>query len=272
MRSKRLRAVYALFKEACSAWMEDNTPSMSAALAFYTILSLAPVLIVAIVVAGLAFGQRAAESEILRQLQSVVGEASASAVQALIQRADRPRLGIIASAIGIGTVLIGTTGVFVELQTALDKIWKVERRSKSVWVGLIRERFFSFGLFLATGFLLILSLVLSAALVIAARFTGHPHPDRVVLREAAAVLLSFGVIALLLALIFKFVPDTKVAWCDVWIGAIVASSLFTIGKAVVGMYLVRSTLASAYGEAASLLIFLMWVYYSVQIFLLLRIT
>lgn len=264
----KMGTAYALFKEACSAGMKDNVPSLSAALAFYTVLSLAPILIVAMVVAGLAFGQRAAEAQILQQLQSVVGEAGARAVQAMIHSADRPRIGIIASAIGIGTILIGATGVFVELQNALDKIWKVRRRSESVWVGVIRERFFSFGLVLGAGFLLMVSLVLSAALGVAARFMGHLHPGREVLLQAVAALLLFGVIALLLALIFKFVPDTKVAWSDVWIGAAVASLLFTVGKTLIGMYLAGSTLASAYGAAASLLIFLVWVYYSVQVVLL----
>src|SRR5579875_150981 len=210
MKSVKMKAAYALFKEAGSAWMEDNAPSMSAALAFYTILSLAPVLIIAMAVAGLAFGHRAAEGEILQQLQSVVGEAGARAVQAMIQTAERPRLGIIASAIGIGTILIGATGVFVELQNALDKIWKVEPRSNSVWVGVIRERFFAFGLVLGAGALLIVSLILSAALEVATRLMGHLHSGRLVLLEAVAATVLFGVIALLLGLIYKFVPGTKV--------------------------------------------------------------
>jgi membrane protein len=267
MKSVKMKTAYALFKEGGSAGMKDNVPSLSAALAFYTVLSLAPILIVAMMVAGLAFGQRAAEAQILQQLQSVVGEAGARVVQAMIQSADRPRIGIIASAVGIGTILIGATGVFVELQKALDKIWKVRRRSESVWVGVIRERFFSFGLVLGAGFLLMVSLVLSAALGVAARFMGHLHPGREVLLEAVASLLLFGVIALLLALIFKFVPDTRVAWSDVWIGAGFASLLFTISKVLLGMYLAGSNLASAYGAAASLLIFLVWVYYSAQIVL-----
>ncbi|HEX5413906.1 MAG TPA: YihY/virulence factor BrkB family protein [Terriglobia bacterium] len=268
MKSGKIKAVYRLFKEAGSAWMGDNVPSMSAALAFYTILSLAPVLIIAMAVAALVFGHRAAEGEILQQLQSMLGEMGARAVQAMIQSADRPKLGIIASAIGIGTILIGATGVFVELQNALDKIWQVERRSKSVWVGVIRERFFAFTLVLGAGVLLMVALVSSSALGAAARFMGRLHPGREVLLEAVAVLLSFGVIALLLMLIFKFVPDTKIAWNDVWIGATIASLLFTLGKALMGMYLARSTSASAYGAAASILIFLVWVYYSAQIVLL----
>jgi membrane protein len=238
-----------------------------AAVAFYTIFSLAPVLIVTIAVAGLAFGQRAAEGEILRQLQSVMGETGARAVQALILSVNRPTLGVIAIVIGIGTVLIGASGAFVELQSALDKIWKVKRRSESVWVGMIRQRFFSFGLVLGTGFLLMVSLVLSAALGAVGRFMGHLLPGPVALLESGTALLSFGVITLLLAMIFKFLPDTEIAWSDVWLGAIVVSLLFTIGKALIAVYLVRSV-ASAYGAAASLVILLIWVYYSAQILLL----
>src|ERR1700730_9349067 len=191
MRSGELKATYALLREACSAWVEDDASTLGAALAFYTIFSLAPVLIVTIAVAGLAFGKRAAEGEILQQLQSVIGETGARAVQALLQTVNRPTIGVIASAIGIGTVLIGASGAFVELQNALDKIWKVKRsRSESGWVGAIRKRFFSFGLVLGTGFLLMVSLVISAALGAAGRFVGHLLPGPVALLESATALLS----------------------------------------------------------------------------------
>ena len=150
-----LKAAYPLFKEACSAWAEDNAPSMGAALAFYTIFSLAPVLIVAIAIAGLAFGQKAAEGEFLRQLQALVGKTGARAVQAIIQSANRPTLGVIATTIGIGTALVGASGAFVELQDALNKIWRVQRRSESILLGVIRRRFLSFGLVLGLGFLLL---------------------------------------------------------------------------------------------------------------------
>ena len=150
----KLNAAYMLLKKSCSAWADDNAPSMGAALAFYTVFSLAPVLIVAISVAGLAFGQKAAEGEFLRQLQGLLGETGARAVQAILQSADRPALGIIASAFGIGTLLVGASGAFVELQDALNKIWKVQCSSENVWLRVIRERFLSFGLVLGLGFLL----------------------------------------------------------------------------------------------------------------------
>lgn len=266
--SANLKVTYTLLKEACSAWLEDNAPSLGAALAFYTIFSLAPVLIVAIAVAGLAFGQRAAEGEILRQIQALVGETGARAVQAVIRSANRPALGVLASAIGIVTVLVGASSAFVELQDALNKIWKVQRRSESILVGAIRERFFSFCLVLSTGFLLMVSLVSSAVLGTVGKFMGHLLPKPVFLLESVDLLVSFGVITLLLAMIFKFLPDTEIAWSDVWIGAGVASLLFTIGKVLIGFYLLRSTVASAYGAAASLVILLVWIYYSAQILLL----
>ena len=263
-----MKVTYGLLKEAGSAWLEDNAPRLGAALAFYMVFSLAPVLIVAIAVAGLVFGQRAAEGEVLRQMQALVGETGAKAVQAIIQSANRPALGVIAATIGIVAVLVGASGAFVELQDALNTIWRVPRRRESIWMGAIRKRFWSFGLVLCTGLLLMLSLVSSAALGAMGKLTEHLLPKPVFLVEAVDLLLSFGAITLLLAMIFKFVPDTEVAWCDVWIGAALASLLFTIGKALIGFYLVRSTVASAYGAAASLVILLVWIYYSAQILLL----
>jgi membrane protein len=226
------------------------------------------VLIVAIAVAGLAFGQKAAEGEFSRQLQALVGETGARAIQAIIRSANRPALGVIASTIGIGTLLVGASGAFVELQDALNKIWRVQRRSESILLGVIRERFLSFGLVLGLGFLLLVSLVVSAALGAVGNFIAPLLPWPVFLLESVNFLLSLGVIALLLALIFKYLPDTEIAWSDVWIGAAVASLLLTTGKALIGLYLARSTVASAYGAAASLVIILTWVYYSAQILLL----
>jgi membrane protein len=240
---------------------------MGAALAFYTVFSLAPVLIVAISVAGLALGQKAAEGEFARQLQGLVGETGARAVQAIMQSADRPALGIIATAFGIGVLLVGASGAFVELQDALNKIWKVPCTSESVWLRAIRERFLSFGLVLGLGFLLLVSLVVSAALGAAGNFIAPMLPWPVFLLESVNFLLSLGVIALLLAMIFKYLPDADITWGDVWMGAAIASLLLTTGKALIGLYLARSTVASAYGAASSLVIILTWVYYSAQIVL-----
>ncbi len=264
---RKLIAAYALFKKAFSAWADDNAPSMGAALAFYTVFSLAPVLLVTISVAGLAFGQKAAEGELSRQLQGLVGEQGAGAIQAILRSANRPALGIMASALGIGTLLAGASGAFVELQGALNKIWKVQSSSGSVWLRVIRERFLSFGLVLGLGFLLLVSLVVSAALGAVGNFITPLLPWPVFSLELVNFLLSLGVITLLLAMIFKYLPDADIAWSDVWVGAAVASLLLTTGKALLGLYLARSTVASAYGAASSLVIILTWVYYSAQIVL-----
>jgi membrane protein len=263
-----LEVAYALFKEACSGSVESHASSLGAALAFYTVFSLAPVLIVAIAVAGLVFGQKAAEGEFSRQLQDLVGATGARAIQAIIRSASRPTLGIIAGAFGIGTLLAGASGAFVELHDALNKIERVQRRSESILLGVIRERVLSFSLVLCLGFLLLMSLAVSAALGAVGNFIAPLLPWHVFLLESVNFVLSLGVIALLLAMIFKYLPDTEIAWSDAWIGAAVASLLLTTGKALIGLYLSRSTIASAYGVAASLVIILTWVYYSAQIFLL----
>jgi membrane protein len=240
---------------------------MGAALAFYTIFSLVPVLIIATTVAGLAFGDRAAQSEILLQLQSVFGRTGASAAQGLIQSNAGVSLGWAASTIGILTLLIGASGAFVELQDGLNKIWKVAPK-ESMLLALIRQRFFSLGLVLGMGFLLMVSLVLSAGLHAVGNLVGQALTGPPIVVESVNGLISCAVIALLLMIIYKFLPDTAVAWGDVWFGAAVASVLFTGSKALIGLYLGHSTMASAYGAAGSLVVFLVWIYYAAQILLL----
>jgi len=265
--STNITVVWALLKESCFAWLEDNARSTGAALTFYAILSLAPVLIVATAVAGLGFWQRVAQAEVLRQIQALVGETSARVLQAAILSANRPTFGAIASTIGVGTMLIGASGAFVELQDALNKIWRVERKSGSILLSAIRQRLLSFSLVLGAGLLLLLSLVSSAALGAVERAIGHLLPWPVFSLELGDFLLSFGVITLLLALIFKLLPDTEIAWNDVWIGAAIASLLFTTGKVLIGLYLGRSVVTSAYGAVSSPLVVLVWMYYSAQILL-----
>src|SRR5262245_5334827 len=262
------RTVWTLLKDACAAWLDDNVPTLGAALAFYTIFSVTPVLIVATAIAGLVFGREAAQGEILRQIQIFVGYPGATTIQTLIQSANRPAVGAIASALGIGAVLLGASGAFIELHNALNKIWRVSPRPESLWICVIRKRFVSFALVLCTGFLLLVSLALSAALAVVGEFVGYLLPAPASLFEFASSLLSFGIITLLFAVIFKVLPDTKIAWRDVWVGAAVTSLLFTIGKMLIGFYLGKSSLASAYGAAASLVIVLVWIYYSAQILLL----
>ena len=266
--SANMKVVWALLKESGFAWIQDNAPSMGAALTFYAILSLTPVLIVATAIAGLGFWQGVAEAEVLRYIQALVGETSARVLQAAVSSANRPALGTIASTIALGAILIGASGAFVELQDALNKIWRVERKSGSVLLSAIRRRFLSFSMVLGTGFLLLLSFVCSAALGAVERSMGHLLPWPVFSLELVDFLLSFGVITLLLALVFKLLPDTEIAWNDVWIGAAIASLLFTTGKVLIGLYLGRSAVTSPYGAVSSPLVVLVWIYYSAQILLL----
>ena len=263
-----LRTLSALLKDACYAWLGDNAASMGAALAFYALFSLAPVLIIAVAIAGFGFGKQAAERAVLGQFQGLMGETGAKAVETVIQDVNRPTLGAIASTVGFVAVLIGASGAFIELQNALNKIWKVEATIETIWVGAIRQRFWSFGLVVGTGFLLLVSLVISASLGALGKFVGNLLPLPVVLLESFNFVFSFGVITLLFAIVFKLIPDTRISWNDVWIGAVVASLLFTVGKVLIGLYLGRSALGSAYGAAAFLVIFLLWIYYSAQILLL----
>jgi membrane protein len=265
--SANMKAILALLKESCFAWLQDNAPSMGAALTFYAILSLIPVLIVATAVAGLGFWQKLAEAEAIKQIQAVLGETSAIVLRAAVLSANRPALGAIAGTISVGTILVGASGAFIELQDALNKIWRVERGSGSILLGAMKQRVLSFGLVLGTGFLLLLSLISSAALGTAQRFMGHVFPWSVFLLELADFLLSFGVITLLLAMIYKLLPNTQIGWSDVWIGAAIASILFTIGKVLIGLYLGGSAVASAYGAVSSPLVILVWIYYSAQIFI-----
>lgn len=262
-----LKTLAALLRQAGAAWLGDNAPRLGGALAFYTLFSLAPVLIVAVSVAGLVFGQQAAQGEIARQFQGLMGAQGATAIETIIQGANRPALGVLATTLGLLTMLIGASGAFNELQDALNTIWKVDSSKKSFWMATITQRFFSLGLVLATGFLLLTSLVVTAFLSAAERFVSTLLPQPILLLQSINFVFSFGAITILFALIFKFIPSTPVQWRDVWMGAAVASLLFTIGKVVIGLYLGHSALASSYGAASSLVIFLIWIYYSAQILL-----
>jgi membrane protein len=261
-----LKTLTALFKQAGAAWLDDDAPTLGAALAFYTLFSLAPVLIVAVSVAGFAFGEKAAQGEIVRQFQGLMGVQGASAIETILQSTNRPGLGVLATALGLLAILVGASGAFNELQDALNIIWKVNS-TKSFWRVALRHRFFSLGLVVATGFLLLTSLVITACLSAAERFVGTLLPISIIVLESMNFIFSFVVITFLFALIFKLIPDATIPWRDVWMGAAVTSILFTVGKVVIGFYLGHSALTSAYGAAASLVVFLIWIYYSAQILL-----
>jgi len=261
------RTAWHLLKEAFSDWSHDRAPRLGAALAYYTVFSLVPFLVVIIALIGLVFGQEAAQSAILSQIAALVGEQSAAAIKDMIQRADQPSTGVFATVIALATLLLGASGVFGQLQDALNTVWGVEpKEGRGLW-GFIKDRFLSFVAVLGTGFLLLVSLVLSSALAAMGKwFSGLlPLPEAVL--ELMNVALSFVVVTGLFALIFKVLPDAKVAWRDVWVGAALTSILFTVGKFALGLYLGKSNVASAYGAAGSLVLVLLWVYYSAQILL-----
>jgi membrane protein len=261
------RTFWHLIKEAVDDWSHDRAPRLGAALAYYTVFSLVPFLVVVIALIGVFFGEDAARSAILSQIATLVGEQSAGAIKDMIQRAEQPSTGFIATSLAVVTLLFGASGVFGQLQDALNTVWGVEpKEGRGVW-GFIKDRFLSFVAVLGTGFLLLVSLILSSALAaFGTWFSGLlPLPEAVL--HLLNFALSFTVITGLFALIFKILPDARVAWRDVWVGAVLTATLFTIGKYALGLYLGKSNVASAYGAAGSLVLILLWVYYSAQILL-----
>jgi membrane protein len=255
---------WSLMKQAGRDWQRDNAARLGAALSYYTLFSVAPLLVVAIGVAGLAFGREAAQGQIVAELQGLVGEAGARAIQDMVEASRKPTAGILATAIGLGTLFLGATGAFAELKSALNVVWDVPEQGGGL-KALLLGRLWSFAMVLAVGFLLLVSLVISAAIAAADGFfewIGVP-PAAVQLTNAA---VSFLIITALFALIFKFLPDTEVAWGDVWAGAVFTSALFAVGKSLIGLYLGKSGLASTYGAAGSVVVLVVWVYYAAQIF------
>jgi membrane protein len=261
--------LWEVLKQAWSGWWNDDVPRMGAALAYYTLFALAPVLIVSIAVAGLLFGAEAVRGEIVGQIEGLVGLQGAKAVQAMLEGAAKPSSSILATIIAMITFFLGATGAFLELQADLDTIWRVKPRSRGNFLReLLMQRLISFGLVLGFAFLLLTSLIVSAALAALHTYMGNMFPGEAVLWEALNVIVSLGVITLLFAMIYKVLPDVKLAWRDVWVGALVTAGLFTAGKFLIGLYLATSTFSSTYGAAGSVIVILLWVYYTSQIILL----
>ncbi|MBB3641600.1 YihY/virulence factor BrkB family protein [Variovorax atrisoli] len=258
-----------LCKEAISAWIDDLAPSMGAAIAYYTMFSLAPLLIIVIAVAGALFGTEAVQGQIAAQLSGLVGEEGALAVQGLIRSASEPERGLIAGAISIIVLVVGATTVFAELQSALDRIWHVPERAKphGVW-GVLRARVLSFGLILGLAFMLMVSLVVSAALAALGTWSTNLVPGWELMLQGLNLLVSLTILTVLFAMIFKFMPSAPIAWRDVWTGAAVTAVLFEIGKVLIGLYLGKSGVNESFAAAGSLVVLLAWVYYAAQIFLL----
>jgi len=256
---------WTLLRQAFSDWREDGAPRLGAALAYYTLFSLAPLLLAAIAIAGLVFGEEAAQGRIVAELESLVGRAGAEAVQGLVENSRRQEAGIAATIVALGTLLLGASGVFVELKTALNVIWEVETAPRGLGAA-VRSRLAAFALVLAVGFLLLVSLVVSAALSAMGSTLARAVSGPAAVLQLLNTGVSLAVITVLFALLFKLLPDTEVAWRDVWLGAATTSCLFTVGKFLIGLYLARSGVSSTFGAAASVVILMIWVYYAAQIF------
>jgi membrane protein len=242
---------------------------MSAALSYYTLFSLAPLLLIVIAVAGLVFGEDAARGQIFAELSTLIGAQSAAAIQGLLANVNRPVRGFAATVLGLALVGVGATAVFAELQNALDRIWRAPARQRhSGWLALIRARLMSFGMILAIGFLLIVSLILSAAVAALGRWWGPAFVGWEIMAQTLNVVLSFALTTVIIAAIYKFMPRVRVRWQDVWIGAIATALLLSLGKALIGIYIGKSGIASGFGAAASVVVVLVWVYYSALLFLL----
>lgn len=256
-----------IFSAAANAWVDDYAPSMGAALSYYTLFSLAPLLVLVIAIAGMVFGQDAAQGAIIAQLQGIMGKEGATAVQGLLTAAREPSTGIIASIVGGFLLLLGATATFAELQTDLDRIWQVPAKAKpsGLW-GWLRSRVLSFGLVLGLAFMLMISLVVSAALAATSEWLGGGTAESV-LANGLNFIASFALFTVLFAMIYKIMPTAKISWHDVWMGAAVTALLFNIGKSLIGLYLAKSSVASGFGAAGSFVILVAWFYYSAQIFL-----
>lgn len=255
-----------LLKQTASEWMEDDAPSLGAALAYYTVFSLAPLMTIAIAIAGFFFGKEAAQGQIFDELRVLLGEEGGKAVEEMVQSANaQPTTGVVATIISVIVLLFGASGVFGQLQASLNTIWGVKPKPGRGVLGMIQDRLLSFGFTLVVGFLLLVSLLLTAGIALVADWMGGLLPGSETLAQILNIVLSLAMITLLFATIFKFLPDAKIAWRDVWIGAFLTALLFTIGKLALGIYLGKSGVASSYGAAGSLIVLLLWVYYSSQI-------
>lgn len=261
------KEIWEVLKQASEEWSDLNVPRLGASLAYYSLLSLAPLLILVVTICGLVFTKNTAEASLIQQGREVLGPTGAKTLQGLIDNAHQAKSGVIATFIALITLLFGASGVFVELRDSLNAIWGVKPQSSGGWKGMVWQRIISFGMVLALGFLLLVSLVISAALGLAEKFfSGFVPLNTALLGEVANFTVSLLAIAVLFALIFKFVPDKAIAWRDVVIGSIATALLFTVGRALLGLYLTTAGVGSTYGAAGSLVALVVWVYYSAQIF------
>ena len=260
------RIVWATLRQAAIQWNRHDAMRLAAALAFYSVLSLAPLILLTVALTGLIVGTASAQNQVLLQFRAMLGPTGESAVRSMLEHAQNLRAGSLASIVGMVTLLFSASQVFAELQAALNRIWEADPRRSSGLMALIRERFFSFGLVLSIGLLLLVSLLLSAALAAAGHWASGWLPLPAWMLQAVSFLLSLAAISALFALIFKFVPEAPSSWRAVWIGALVTACLFDVGKTLIGIYLGKAGIGSTYGAAGSLVAVVVWVYYSSLIF------
>jgi membrane protein len=262
------RAWFELLRDTLHEWQEDDCLQLGAALSFYTILSLAPLLVVTIAIVALAVGDRVAHGEVLGQVETLVGPDAAATVREMIERASQPRAGILATLAGLAMSALGASGVFGQLQRALDKIWNVRRPSGRGVRGLVLDRLSAFSMLLLVGFLLTISLGAGAALAALSERIAGLFPGAHVAARVADLVTSFAVTTLLFAGLFKVLPAVKLRWSDVAVGAAVTALLFALGRYAISTYLGRTSGTSVYGAASSLVVMLLWIYYSSQLLFL----
>lgn len=259
-------ATISLLKKTYSNWSDHHAPRLGASVAFYTLLSFAPLLVLTVAVMALVLDKQSAQTGLIDQARQMIGDRGADTVKSLLVNAQKPSSGVMASIIAFVMLLFGASGVFAELRDALNIIWDAEPPNESGLSGMIKQRLFSFGMVLSVGFLLLVSLIISAGLAALGKFFGHLLPLPAFVFEFINFAVSFIVITLLFALLYKFVPARRISWRDVRVGAVGTAILFTVGKFLLGFYLGKASVGSAYGAAGSLVAVIVWVYYSAQIF------
>lgn len=262
-----LRKISRLFRETFKEWQEDNASRIAAALAYYAVFSISPLLVIAIAIAGTFFGQQTAQDQITEQITALVGEDGVQPVLMALDNISQPEIRGVASLISVGVLLLGASGFFAQLQDALNTVWKVKPQpGQGIWI-FVRKRVSSFLMVLAIGLLLILSLILSAVVSTLSKYQADYLPGWAILWENLDFAVSLGLMTFIFGLMFKYVPDAKIAWKDVFVGSVITALLFLFGKFLLGVYLSKGSLGSAYGAAGSLIVLLAWIYYSAQIIL-----
>ena len=264
MKTRNFGVIYEIAIDALDGWSRHKALRLGASVAFYTMFSITPLFLIALAIAGFLFGEQAARRQLFDQLSGLVGRESGEALQAIIASAHQPTAGWWATTIALVTLFVGATGVFVELQDALNTIWQVQRKPGGTIRHFVKDRLLSFAMMLAIGFLLLVSLIVSAALTAVGHVMAGYISTASIVGQVLNFLLSFGIITLLFAMIFKILPDVRVSWQNTWLGAAFSALAFNVGKFVLGFYLARTSVSSSYGAAGSLVIILMWVYYSSQ--------